>query len=92
MKSYIEDGAEITNFLGGGVNSRLLVKPLSFAEFGWAHCRIFSEFLVEVIHVLIADLFRNLIYFQPVFQKKLFGVLNAFVIHVGIEAFPPRFL
>lgn len=33
-----------------------------FPEFGGAFANIFFEFLVEVIHVLVADLFGNLVH------------------------------
>ena len=45
-----------------------------------------AELFVEIVYVFVADLFCNFVYFQLVFQKKLFGMVDALVIHIGIEA------
>ena len=60
---------------------------MSLAEFRGAFTHIFSEFLVEVIHVLVTHLVCYLVHFQPVLQQKLFRELDPLVVNVGIEIF-----
>ncbi len=40
---------------------------------------------MEIVYVLVTDLFCDLIYFQLVFQEKLFRQLNPFMVDIGIE-------
>jgi len=64
---------------------------MSLAEFRGAFTHIFSEFLVEVIHVLVTHLVCYLVLLQPVLQQKLFRELDPLVVNVGIEIFAHGF-
>lgn len=74
-------------FSRGGGNCNVGRKAMFPAKLCRAHPHIFPKFLVEVIHVFIAYLFGNIVYFHSVLQKEFLRVVDALSIHVGIEAF-----
>ena len=63
-----------------------------FPELSRAFTDIFFEFLVEIVHVFLADLLGNFVDLQFVLQKQLLGVLDTHVIDIGVEAFANGFV
>lgn len=59
--------------------------PAAPAVFGGAHFVLFSEFLVKVIHVFIAHLFRYLVDFHGGFIQQANGFGEADMIQVAVE-------
>lgn len=66
---------------------RCLISQYFFAEFGRTLANIFLELLVEVVYVLISDLLGYLVDLHLVLGQKLFGVVDSYMVYVGIEAF-----
>ena len=69
-------------FEWGGVFSGVCIQAVPFAEFRRTLTHVFAEFLMEIVYVLVTDLFCDLIYFQFVFQQKLFRQLNPLMVDV----------
>ena len=45
---------------------------------------------MEVVDILVADLFGNLVYLERIFLQELFGKFNPFMVYIGIKAFADR--